>query len=378
MENIDLLLKKNPSLKKKPRLEKNGIHFLYEGVEFSGHTISLILKFINGIKKQYKSAKIPIYFEFGEVLIKDKLTYIIFECICFLLMEQGYVINVYWSPKNQILTDGVFSSPLKLLNSDSKESKSKFPKKFKFDTYKNHYRKVIPSTSKGNFQGVLMDDINTFLNMYPISEDSKEEISEVVSELVGNSWEHAKSDCLIDIDITEGHTKIENDVKQDGEFIGINIAIINFSEKLFGADLKEKILNGNLRGKYVELDQAKSNHNLFFNERYCEEDFWSISSLQDKISGRPDKVDIGGTGSRVLIKSLQAKADKDNCYLLSGKRVIYFLREYLEYSEDGWLGFNDSNDFINYPPSNDLITSCAIYLPGCAYNLNFIMKVEES
>lgn len=377
MKNVNLLFDKNPGIIKKVRLEKNGFHFVYSGDVFNGDTILLIIKFVNGIKKQYKSVKIPIYFEFGNVLIKDKLTYVIFECICYFLMEQKYTVYVYWNPKKRIVTDGVFSSPLKLLNNDRKESKSKFLTKFNFDTYENHFRKLIPANSTGNFQGNLMDEINSFLKRYPISDDSKEEIAEVVSELVGNSWEHAQSDCLIDIDITNKHTKIKDNIEQDGKYIGVNIAIINFSNKLFGDDLKIKISQGHLQGKYIDLNNAKKNHQSYFSDFYKEEDFWNISSLQDKISGRINKVNIGGTGSRVLIRSLQKKADENNCYMLSGKRIVYFLSQFLEYNENGWIGFNKSNDFFNDIPDADVVTSCPTLLPGCSYNLNFIMKAEE-
>lgn len=61
-----------------------------------------------------------------------------------------------------------------------------------------------------------------------IKRESSEKISEICAELIGNTFEHAKSDCLIDIDLTDSHNKEEKGVVVDGEYKGINIAIVNF------------------------------------------------------------------------------------------------------------------------------------------------------
>lgn len=78
-----------------------------------------------------------------------------------------------------------------------------------------------------------------------------------------------------------------------------------------------------------------------------------------------------------LIKSLQEKSDSDNCYLLSGKRIVYFQKELLQYDDAEWLGFNKEKDFLSNIPDSIVAQECIVNFPGTAYNLNFILKRED-
>lgn len=64
------------------------------------------------------------------------------------------------------------------------------------------------------------------------------------------------------------------------------------------------------------------------------------------------------------------------CYVVSGLRKLIFSQEYLSYNENGWLGFNKSNNFLTDIPDRTLFRQNGFYLPGNAYNLNFVLKVE--
>ena len=384
MKNTDKLFTANPKALKNPLLNKSGLHFVTYDTELTGDSIRKIISFINGVRRKYKSAKIPIYLEFkSEIKLIDKLTYVILECICYSLIKNyGYTVYIYWSPKEDILTDGITSSPLLLINSSKKESQGKFTKKFMFDTYKRHYRRVVSSDKGDSYLSVLLDEVSTFLKSTEITEESQIQISEVVSELIGNACEHASTDCLLDIDVTDSHGKKIDGIVQEGKYVGVNIAIINFSDKLFSSDLRMKMSEHDIpKERYEKLKVVHENHQKKIDsEKYTEEDFWNIACLQDKISGRLEylsKHQPGGTGSIILVKSLQEKADNDNCYLLSGGRVIFFIKDLLSYDSHGWLSFNSENDFMNYIPDEGVIDNCPIKFPGTAYNLNFIMKTEE-
>lgn len=68
----------------------------------------------------------------------------------------------------------------------------------------------------------------------------------------------------------------------------------------------------------------------------------------------------------------------DNYYVLSGRHCVIFKREFLEYDKEDWLGFNSERDFFGCVPSKGVLSECPIMFPGTAYNLNFVMKREES
>ena len=379
MEEIEKIFFENPQIKAKPKLFQKRFVFNCDDKEFTGYTIQKIIVFINSIKKNYKKGNVPIHFNFSynNIVIADKLSYVIFECICYALkVKYGHEIHLSIKPKENILTSGVFSSPLLLLlNGSNKSSKKKYVDKFKFDIYSNHYRKVITKSSK-EYLSIVFSDIFTFLNNFPITDDSKEQIAEVVSELVGNACEHTGSSCLIDLDVTEKHTEKDNP-NPDEKFIGINIAVINFSGSLLGNDLEKKIrTNANLTERYKELaDIFEIHKEKMTGNEYDENDFWNVACMQDRISGRMQYNKTGGTGSTILINSLQKKAKEDNCYVLSGRNVLYYKKEMLNYDNNEWISFNNTN-FHDDIPSRKVIGRCPVYIPGTAYNLNFVLRVE--
>lgn len=374
-----MILESNPRKTKSHALSNDGFHFYLSQDEFDGKVINEIIAFINGIRLKYKNNQLPIHLDLGEVTISDKLTYIMLESLCYLLIEKyRYKVHLNWKPENKIHTFGVYSSPLLMLKYKDYSKLKEFQSKFKYDTYKNHYRKVV-NQSKRNYLGILMSDINTFLTANNISLENREQLSEVVAELVGNAGEHGQSDCLVDIDVTEVFKKNVDGVDQPEDYIGINIAILNFSNKNLNADLKLKIQNNIEDKRYLKLREAYNYHKENFTENYGEEDFWNLGCLQHKISGSLEKISSGGTGSTVLIRSLQEKADANKCYLISGKRALYLIRDYLEFDdkEKMWLGFNKTADFFNDIPEEEVVAPCAINFPGTAYNLTFVMKEEE-
>ena len=106
-----------------------------------------------------------------------------------------------------------------------------------------------------------------------------------------------------------------------------------------------------------------------------EDDFYNISAFQHKISGRKQLTSgTGGTGLTKLIKALQEISEAYRCYVISGTRALNFHHEFLEYNKDGWIGFNNDNNYFESIPQEGIATECFINMPGTAYNLNFIFK----
>lgn len=381
MKNIDKIFESNSQSSYKPIFDKGKIQFECYDTIFSGKTIADIINFVNSVHKKYKKISMPLFFSFGIIEIADKLSYILFECICYSLMKNyHHKVYVYWCPDVDIRTDGVFSSPLKLLNERTEGNQQKFLSTFCMEIYRHHFRRVIngEEKEKTNYLGNLLQELDSFLKFFSIAEEYRDQITEVIAELVGNACEHGDTDCLLDIDITNDHSKSIRNVPQTGSFYGINIAIVNFSDILLGDGIKVKIDENKLsENRYTELGKAYNYHKQHFNQAYSYTDFCNISALQDKISGRQQYNLAGGTGLTKLIHSLQEKSDMDACYVLSGNRSVLFFKELLQYDGDDWLGFNKQQDFFHELPDEEAVTDCYIFLPGTAYNLNFVMKRED-
>lgn len=132
-----------------------------------------------------------------------------------------------------------------------------------------------------------------------------------------------------------------------------------------------------LPDRYKKVIDGYNNHLQYFDADYTMEDFCNIATFQKKISGRKEKFQTGGVGLPELIKSLEDRSDTYRCYMISGRRCINFYNDLLEYDKDGFIGFNETNDFLTSRPKQDVVTECLINMPGTAYNLNFVMKGKK-
>ncbi|MDG4984411.1 hypothetical protein OGZ51_09675 [Lactococcus lactis] len=384
MKNLEILLRKNYSFnKKRIPVSKDGIHFITEATEFDAVELGKLINFIGSVRRQYKSKQIPIIFEFKtpDIIVRDKLVYVMFECLCYSLKKEGRKVYILWDPKDNITTQGVFTSPLRLLSSTSYRDEKSYITKFEDDISQTHYRKLMKVQNlKSNYLGRSIEDMSYSLKLLGLSESVIDKLSEVVEELVGNAGEHVASDCLVDIDVTTPHSK-KDEGDDSEEYIGINVAIVSFSETLFGEGIKEKIMTNTFKAqRYSDLSIAHDNHMVLAKDTIddYEEYFWNIAALQDKISGRRNLDSTGGTGLTVLINSLQKEAYGEYCYLMSGNKIIFFYKDYINFDKNHWLTFNKQGNFFHQLPEEKLFSFSNVYLPGTAYNLNFVMKKGEN
>ena len=378
MKDLKQLFSVNKGSSKKIKINGNMAVFRDKTDLFYGKTILNMIEFINNVNRRYRGIKFPIQFNFDDLEIADKFSYILFEYICYyIVVNLKRPVQIYWNPKESIYTDGVFGSCLKYLNCERPDY-DKYIRKFNFDISRKHYRRIITidEYKSENYLGKFFTEINNFMKNCNLKKENRIRISELIQELVANVCEHAAADCLIDFDVTPDYIKEINNKKIDGFFYGINVVVLNFSSILIGDALEEKIncYDGNDE-RFKELIRIFDTHKNLFDEDYIEKDFYILSSLQDKISGRLDFDKAGGTGLTLLIKSLQQEADIDECYLLSGDRSLVFSKEDLNYNKDGWLAFNKESD-LGKKPSDRVVTNSYINFPGTGYNLFFIMQRE--
>lgn len=373
-----LLFEKNQVITTKGcKIKRDGIHYENKGNLFDGNKIKDIIGFVRFVEKKYKGTNIPIIFDLGNIEFKDKLTIVIFECICnYIMGVLGRKVVVLCSVKKTIWTEGIVSSPLPILSTGKKGSFEKFQLKFKNEIYGRHYRRIILAQEWNDkyLNSKIMEQIDWFLKNLYVDKEYRAAMAEVVSELVGNVHDHTNGDCLVDIDVTTEYEK-EN---AEGKYYGLNLVVLNFSNNLFGDEIKKKINKADKQTERFEyVKSAYINHQKLFNEHYYEEDdFYNISAFQHKISGRENYTN-GGTGLTKLIYSLEERSDTHNCYMISGERAIFFRQELLNYNKEKWIGFNKSNDYYNEKPDDAVLGKSYIYMPGTAYNLNFAIRKEE-
>lgn len=353
--NCKLLIEKNiKKIKKVPKYSRNGV-YNFDFTRFTaigGLEISKILSEIGNVIKTYgKSCKV-INITLGDFKFKDKLTYIIFECIVYSLMiDYRLVVNLYYIRlKYELSTCGLSSSLFRYMHDcsySSKEYEKKFYKMFDRNHFRKIYKSDIPEDSLELC--ILMSEIKSFLKYFSLNKLSINDIAGVVTELIDNAREHSLSDCLIDIDVSDVLIK-EDDVNK---YHCVNIAVVNFSDICIGDKIRKKFENKNYDDshRYNMVQWAYRNHLDYFNDRYCLDDFYNIVAFQDSISGRSYETDSGGTGLTGLIEILEQNAEDHYCYMLSGDKGIDFNLNYLGYNDEKWIGFNKTKDFINDVPA---------------------------
>lgn len=355
-------------------IKNNAIVFEYQGGFFNFKLLQTILEFSNAVLAKNYPIGLPIRFSFKNTIqFSDKLTYVLFECICYQLIQSGHPVYTNIRPKYSINTHGYQSSPLWLLTTGKLSHIEKYTGKFNREYYQLHFRTILENQAEESALSTLMDDIAIFQKPFGIKAEEREKVTEVLIELVGNAKEHATGDCLIDFDISSKYFKRGVNGKN---YRGINIVILNFADELLNTSIQEKLCQKtDLSERHQKVIQAYDLHKRYFCKEYLKEDFFNIAAFQHKISGRMENYSTGGTGLTKLILSLEEDSDAYNCYVMSGHRKLLFEKEYMKYNEDQWIGFNCTNDFLGAPPNLKLIQEAPFFLPGTAYNLNFVMEV---
>ncbi|MDB6219365.1 hypothetical protein PNO25_07500 [Streptococcus oralis] len=391
MNNINLLLGIQGSRRiSNILLTKNGkkyFQFINRTNFLNDVVIKNIIDFLNTVRTT--RLKLPIILNIGKVTVADKLSYIVLECLVYEMLNLGYSVTVKLITDSTIDTKGIEHSPLMVLNelsnifSPNKQCREDtFKKEFKFISRRTvKYRRLV-SPKSNSYLSKLTSDLILFLsNQFEFSDNFRRiqydeimvtKLANTIGELVGNATEHGEGDCLLDIDITHDFTHSQ---KQGKKFGAVNIAVLNFSNTNFGDKVKNKILNTDLSKsiRYQKIKVAYDTHQSYFNDCYNEEHFWNLASIQDKISGRLENYNNGGKGMTDLIKSIQNFTHEDYCYMMSGKEILNFKKELLKQDSDGFIGFN-KDSFLQSVPETMTLGISKVFLPGVAYNLNFILE----
>lgn len=379
MRNFGLMFEKNDTIEydklieKKLRLVNRRLIYKISTDVFGGDHLYEMIVVINYVRRKYKQ-RVPITFDIGTFEFYDKLVYVFLECFCYYLTNvMKHDVFVLFRANHTIWSEGIIYSPLVNIGNPQK-----FLKKFQGDLQMYHFRRIIPRQEERaeTYLSNLMQEINCFLRNNAIEEEISVQLAETLVELVGNASEHGNAECLLDIDITRSEY-IKEETQGGSKYHGMNAVVLNFSPRLFFEPLKNKFnKQQEFSDRYEYVFKARNYHKDMFNNNYGEDDFYTISSFQHRISGNVEKNKIGGTGLTSLLRSLEEKADSHLCYLLSGNRILFFEKEYMQYDSNKLVGFNRTNNYLTDIPSGHLFNTISTFVPGVAYNLNYAIKKE--
>lgn len=377
--DASLLIEKNYR-KNQKRIKKVSAHGEYVIECFSEEQSSLelfnILSEVKSVIKAYGTRCSKIILLIRTFNPRDKLVYILLESILYT------IVNIYHKQIDMrigsfdynINTWGWVYTPSCKIAQVGYDNE--FNLYFQNDFSKNHYRKVLTDPYDEEAPARLVTDIKTFLDRFHMRDEFDGKLAYTIGELADNALCHAHTPCLIDIDITEKDYMAEN---SDDVYYAVNVVVLNFSEKFLYDDIIEKIEHKYYKAdsRYTYVEEAYENHSKHFGKNYGKEDFYLISTFQDEISGRPNESYSGGTGLPELVRTLEEYADEDFCYVLSGHKSLLFRKEMLNFTADGWIGFNVAGNFLEEIPDTACLSSSYTLLPGTGYNFMLIFKGEQ-
>lgn len=356
---------------------------------FTTASVIEIGNFLNTVDKRLNLPN-KVILKFENLEVQDKLSITLLEIMVFnFIRDKGFDIRIEVDPNTirpNISERSFAISPLKILN-EFKDNTREFLDAFNRSIRNvTHFRRIYPYNASPSVLSTWGDEIHAFLDFKrknAIPKKVIDQLQELLVELIGNGIEHSKSDVLIDIDITGSTFKLED---YDTLYYAISISVVNLSDTLYHEAVKEKIalidddllLSGRNASRYKYIKQAFQAHaQYFYEQKYTEQDFWTMAGLQKSISGRENNFQSGGRGSVQLIKVLQSLASNNTSYLLSGKRILNFENELLSSNEDDWIGFNTESNFLNKPDFK-IFSEPNFNLPGTAYNFQFVYSDEEA
>lgn len=378
MKNIEYLYNRNKGIVKIPHMKGFNVEYVSDTKILDFAEIKRLITFFSSWEQKFKNSK---YIKYSIIYRKtlnfaDKLSYILLECFLYdQIVNRGKDIVLYiYDYKNLMITEGILYSCLRYTN-DIK----KFKEKFNDEISMYHFRKIVTldlRNKKPDTLCILMSNIYRFLHTCGIDKNQAKQAAEMSVEIVDNALEHSNSDCLIDIDVSQRPYYLDNNPE---EYIGVNIAVLDFSDKLLGQEIKSSKMNSFLDfWQCLRLNIIKEKHKKFFNSNYNENQFYMISAFQNKITSRPEKLLTGGKGLTILIKRLQESSFHDLCFVVSGDDCLFFKRQQIKQDDKDWVGFNDENS-CELPPSNDALSKSPLHILGTAYNLSFVfLKGEQN
>ncbi|WP_122639029.1 hypothetical protein [Romboutsia sp. Marseille-P6047] len=333
---------------------------------------------------KFKYMKYKINLIFGKVKFADKITYLILDALLYDMFKRTNFeigIEMEGSLGESIQSLGFTNTALYrtgILTKGNLNRRVFIDEYRKLVVNENTYRKLLSREELDDImiESIIATDVASSLKVCCDDDEWIDDIAEVSSELVCNVSSHTKGECLLDINFSNTIKEIDNDIEKN--YILVNISVINFSENNLYDEIKVNIKENKYNSDdklYSKVYDAYETHKRYFDDIYNEDHFFMITAFQNHVTSRRLKSGNNGTGLTKLIQNIIGKAKDEYSYTMSGENIIFFRNEYLNMSEDKFIGFNKEQDYFKSRPDPNIISRSTIYIPGTIQNLLLIKEI---
>ena len=306
--------------------------------------------------------------------ISDQAILTLMETIIyFVINEWNFKITYRFSIKENVLGYQIFKKSILFKYNNRKivveDYNFEYNKEITIEG--DHFRKLCKNTEenrKGKFISITMDEIDIFLKCFELDNEYRNELAEVIVEIIDNALKHSEGDCILNLNL------VKNDYHK---YKYVDVAVVVIDDIFIGKEIIEYI-NKKDKSEYSEKNEivlkAYENHKKSFNEKYNMNSFAMVSAFQKYVTTRKMSMNTGGTGLTTLINALIEKSTYNFCYAISGNTNLIFKKEFLNLNEEGLIGFNEENNYIEIIPNENVVSINKYDMNVNIYNLQFILK----
>lgn len=373
MKNIECLFEGIPPINHKKNKDINKDKLIINKKMFSSESVFKIIEHFNWKIMHNNNVRVKI--EVQCPIIGDDATLIVFESMLYYLIK-NYNFDIQYTFKvNKNLVGYELYKLSNLIKFDNKKiDKLDFMQNYEknFDISMHHYKKVCINSKenkKSEYLSLLYDDICNFLKNNYINQKYYEALGETIAEIMGNCLEHSDTDTILDIKITRSY-------KDNNECKFVNVTVISFTKEKFGEKLKQFIFNEE-KGFNSSNEIVKDAYNIQskkFNNNYSIDNFLMVSAFQKNVTTRKNSEGSGGKGLTRFIETLIDLSIDDFCYVMNGNTIIFLKKPFLKLNEDGTIGFNTENNYIENLPNSQIVVNSNKCFNGTIHNLSFILE----
>lgn len=373
MKNIECLFEGIPPINHKKNKDINKDKLIINKKMFSSESIFKIIEHFNWKIMHNNNVRVKIEVQCS--IIGDDATLIVFESMLYYLIK-NYNFDIQYTFKvNKNLVGYELYKLSNLIKYDNKKiDKLDFMQNYEknFDISMHHYKKVCINSKenkKSEYLSLLYDDICNFLKNNYINQKYYEALGETIAEIMGNCLEHSDTDTILDIKITRSY-------KDNNECKFVNVTVISFTKEKFGEKLKQFIFNEE-KGFNSSNEIVKDAYNIQskkFNNNYSIDNFLMVSAFQKNVTTRKNSEGSGGKGLTRFIETLIDLSIDDFCYVMNGNTIIFLKKPFLKLNEDGTIGFNTENNYIENLPNSQIVVNSNKCFNGTIHNLSFILE----
>lgn len=297
--------------------------------------------------------------------------------IYFVINKWKFKITYRFSIKENVLGYQIFKQSILFKYNNKKIIIEEYNREYnKRITIKgDHFRKVcenIEENRKSEFISVTMDEIDIFLKCFEFDDEYRNELAEVIVEIVDNALKHSNGDCILNLNVLKNNY-------QNYKYVDVTAVVID--DIFIGKEIVEYIRKDD-KSEYSEKNkivlEAYENHKKFFGDNYNINSFAMISAFQKYVTTRKMSKNTGGTGLTTLINALIEKSTHNFCYAISGNTNLIFKKEFLNLNENGLIGFNEDNNYIEMIPNEKVVSINKYDMNVNIYNLQFILKEDKN